>query len=185
MTHEDSGPTRSRGIHWRRALLPGVVLLVSLFVVFPVAGTLSGKLSAVIENDQAAFLPDSAESTKSLELETRFAGSQDIPALIVWERKGGVTDADTAAVDEAVQRIDDVEGVAGPASAPIPSEDGEALQVVVPLPGDNSAFETLPGIVEDVTDAAQVDGLPSYVTGPGGQFADFAAAFEGIDSNLL
>ncbi len=185
MTHEDSGPTRSRGIHWRRALLPGVVLLVSLFVVFPVAGTLSGKLSAVIENDQAAFLPDSAESTKSLELETRFAGSQDIPALIVWERKGGVTEADTAAVDEAVQRIDDVEGVAGPASAPIPSEDGEALQVVVPLPGDNSAFETLPGIVEDVTDAAQVDGLPSYVTGPGGQFADFAAAFEGIDSNLL
>ncbi len=185
MTHEDSGPTRSRGIHWRRALLPGVVLLVSLFVVLPVAGTLSGKLSAVIENDQAAFLPDSAESTKSLELETRFAGSQDIPALIVWERKGGVTDADTAAVDEAVQRIDDVEGVAGPASAPIPSEDGEALQVVVPLPGDNSAFETLPGIVEDVTEAAQVDGLPSYVTGPGGQFADFAAAFEGIDSNLL
>ena len=185
MTHEDSGPTRSRGIHWRRALLPGVVLLVSLFVVLPVAGTLSGKLSAVIENDQAAFLPDSAESTKSLELETRFAGSQDIPALIVWERKGGVTDADTAAVDEAVQRIDDVEGVAGPASAPIPSEDGEALQVVVPLPGDNSAFETLPGIVEDVTEAAQVEGLPSYVTGPGGQFADFAAAFEGIDSNLL
>jgi putative drug exporter of the RND superfamily len=56
---------------------------------------------------------------------------------------------------------------------------------VVPLPGDNSAFETLPGIVEDVTDAAQVDGLPSYVTGPGGQFADFAAAFEGIDSQLL
>ncbi len=166
-------------------MLPGVVLLVSLFVVFPVAGTLSGKLSSVIENDQAAFLPDSAESTKSLELETRFAGSQDIPALIVWERKGGVTEADTAAVDEAVQRIDDVEGVAGPASAPIPSEDGEALQVVVPLPGDNSAFETLPGIVEDVTDAAQVDGLPSYVTGPGGQFADFAAAFEGIDSNLL
>jgi RND superfamily putative drug exporter len=30
-----------------------------------------------------------------------------------------------------------------------------------------------------------VDGLPSYVTGPGGQFADFAAAFEGIDGRLL
>ena len=34
-------------------------------------------------------------------------------------------------------------------------------------PGDNTAFETLPGIVEDVTEAAQIDGLPSYVTGPG------------------
>ena len=185
MAREDSGTEQRRGIHWRRALLPGVVLLVSLFVVFPVAGTLSGKLSSIIENDQAAFLPDSAESTRSLELETRFAGTQDIPALIVWERKGGVTDADTAAVGQAVDRIDAVDGVAGPASPPIPSEDGEALQVVVPLPGDNTAFETLPGIVEDVTEAAQVDGLPGYVTGPGGQFADFAAAFEGIDSQLL
>ena len=178
-------PPRRRGIHWRRALLPAVVLLVSFFVVLPVAGTLSGKLSSVTENDQAAFLPDSAESTKSLELETRFAGDQDIPALIVWERQGGLTDADLAAVEEARGRIGDVEGIAGPPSDLIPSEDGDAVQVVLPLPGDNSAFETLPGIVEDVTEAAQVEGLPSYVTGPGGQFADFAAAFEGIDGKLL
>jgi RND superfamily putative drug exporter len=166
-------------------LLPAVVLVVALFVVMPVAGTLSGKLSSVTENDQAAFLPDSAESTKSLELETRFAGDQDIPALIVWERTGGLTDADLAAVAEARTRLTEVKGVAGPASEPIPSEDGQAVQVVVPLPGDNTAFETLPGIVEDVTAAAEVEGLPSYVTGPGGQFADFAAAFEGIDTNLL
>jgi RND superfamily putative drug exporter len=180
----DPGASR-RGITWRRVLLPAVVLLIALFVVMPVAGTLSGKLSSVTENDQAAFLPDSAESTKSLELETRFAGAQDIPALIVWERAGGLTDADLAAVAEARTRLSDVEGVAGPASEPIPSEDGQAVQVVVPLPGDNTAFETLPGIVDDVTAAAKVEGLPSYVTGPGGQFADFAAAFEGIDTNLL
>ena len=166
-------------------LLPAVVLVVALFVVMPVAGTLSGKLSSVTENDQAAFLPDSAESTKSLELETQFAGDQDIPALIVWERTSGLTDADLAAVAEARTRLTEVDGVAGPASEPIPSEDGQAVQVVVPLPGDNTAFETLPGIVEDVTAAAEVEGLPSYVTGPGGQFADFAAAFEGIDTNLL
>ena len=102
MAQDDSGASTRRGIRWRRALLPAAVLVVSLFVVLPVAGTLSGKLSSVIENDQAAFLPDSAESTKSLELETRFAGSQDIPALIVWERKSGITDDDLAAVAEAV-----------------------------------------------------------------------------------
>ncbi len=185
-TDDPTEPRASRrGINWRRVLLPAVVLVVAVFVVMPVAGTLSGKLSSVTENDQAAFLPDSAESTKSLELETRFAGDQDIPALIVWERTEGLTDADLAAVAEARTRLSEVEGVAGPASEPIPSEDGQAVQVVVPLPGDNTAFETLPGIVEDVTAAAEVDGLPSYVTGPGGQFADFAAAFEGIDTNLL
>ena len=176
---------RRRGINWRRVLLPAIVLVVAFFVVAPVAGTLSGKLSSVTENDQAAFLPDSAESTKSLELETRFAGAQDIPALIVWERPDGLTEADLAAVSEASSRVSEVEGIAGPPGEPIRSEDGQAVQVVVPLPGDNTAFETLPGIVEDVTAAAEVDGLPSYVTGPGGQFADFAAAFEGIDTNLL
>ena len=155
-------PPRRRGIHWRRALLPAVVLLVASSSCSRWPGTLSGKLSSVIENDQAAFLPDSAESTKSLELETRFAGAQDIPALIVWERTGRA-DRRRPRRGRARRwsRIDDVEGIAGPASAPIPSEDGEAVQVVVPLPGDNSAFETLPGIVEDVTEAAQVDGLPS------------------------
>ncbi len=183
MTAEPGEP--KRGTRWRRALLPAVVLLVTLFVVAPVAGTLSGKLSSVIENDQAAFLPDSAESTRSLALETRFAGDQDIPALVVWERRGGLTDTDLSAVTEAAARLGDVAGVAGPASPPIPSDDGEAVQVVLPLPGDNSAFETLPGIVEEVAAAASIEGLPSYVTGPGGQFADFAAAFEGIDGRLL
>jgi putative drug exporter of the RND superfamily len=185
---QDSDRPARRGrqrINWRRVLVPAAVLVVVFFVVAPVAGTLSGKLSGVTENDQAAFLPDSAESTRSLELETRFAGNQDIPALIVWERTGGLTQADRTAVGQAVVRLGAVDGIAGQPSPPIPSEDGEAVQVVLPLPGDNSAFETLPGIVEDVAAAARVSGLPSYVTGPGGQFADFAAAFEGIDGKLL
>ena len=177
-------PPRRR-INWARAVLPAIVVLLTLLVVAPVAAGLSSKLSGVTENDQAAFLPDSAESTRSLELERRFAGTQDIPALVVWEREGGLTPADLAGVEAAAERLSAVEGVAAPASAPVPSEDGEAVQVVVPLPGDNTAFERLPGIVEDVTAAARVEDLPSYVTGPGGQFADFAAAFEGIDSQLL
>ncbi len=197
MTEPDATATRSRrrrpglrrpsvrGVSLRRVVLPALIVLLGLFVVLPVAGGLSGKLSSVTENDQAAFLPDSAESTRSLALEAQFAGAQDIPALVVWERSGGLTPQDLDDVEAAVERLSALDGVAGPASPPIPSEDGQAVQVVVPLPGDNSAFETLPGIAEDVSEAAQVDGLPSYVTGPGGQFADFAAAFEGIDGRLL
>jgi RND superfamily putative drug exporter len=169
----------------RRALLPAIVVLLGLFVVLPVAGSLGSRLTSVTENDQASFLPDSAESTQALELETRFAGDQDVPALIVWARTGGLTPQDASDVAAAVDRLADVEGVEGAPSPPVPSEDGEALQVVVPLPGDSSAFERLPAIVEDVTEAARVQGLPTYVTGPGGQFADFAAVFEGIDGTLL
>ena len=185
MSSPGGGASEPRRRLNRRAVLPAVIVLLGLFVVFPVAGSLSSKLASITENDQAAFLPDSAESTRSLELERRFAGTQDIPALVVWEREGGLTPADLAGVEAAAERLSAVEGVAAPASAPVPSEDGEAVQVVVPLPGDNTAFERLPGIVEDVTAAARVEDLPSYVTGPGGQFADFAAAFEGIDSQLL
>jgi RND superfamily putative drug exporter len=169
----------------RRALLPAIVLVLGLFVVFPVAGSLGSRLASVTENDQAAFLPDSAESTRALELETRFAGDQDIPALVVWERTAGLAPQDSAAVAAAVERLADVDGVEGAVSPPIVSEDGEALQVVVPLPGDSTAFERLPAIVQDVTQAAQVEGLPTYVTGPGGQLADFAAVFQGIDGKLL
>ena len=184
-TAPDAVAPPRRRFSLRRALLPALIVLLGLVVVLPIAGGLSSKLTEVTENDQAAFLPDSAESTRSLALETRFTGTQDIPALIVWERAGGLTPADLEEVGEAATRLSAVEGVAAPASEPMPSEDGEAVQVIVPLPGDNSAFETLPGIVEDVTAAAEVEGLPSYVTGPGGQFADFAAAFEGIDGRLL
>ena len=184
-TDPDTSSGTRRGFNLRRAMLPALIVLLGFFVVLPIAGNLSGKLTEVTENDQAAFLPDSAESTRSLALETQFTGTSDIPALVVWERAGGLTPSDLEAVAEAASRMGAVEGIAAPASEPIPSEDGEAVQVIVPLPGDNSAFETLPGIVEDVTDAAEVEGLPSYVTGPGGQFADFAAAFEGIDGRLL
>ena len=82
-----------RRIHWAKAALPALVVLLGLFLVAPVAGTLAGKLTGVTENDQSAFLPDSAESTRSLALETQFAGTQDIPALVVWERPEGLTDA--------------------------------------------------------------------------------------------
>ena len=182
MANKDAG---GRRIGWRRVLLPAAVLVVGLFVVAPVAGMLSGKLTSVTENDQAAFLPDSAESTKSLELETRFAGAQDIPALIVWERAGGLTDADLAAVDRGRAAAERRRGRrrAGIRAHPERGRRGR--------PGRRAAargqhrVRDAAGIVEDVTAAAQVEGLPSYVTGPGGQFADFAAAFEGIDSNLL
>src|SRR4051812_48722943 len=84
-----------------RWIIPAVIVLVGIFLVLPVAGTLSGKLGSVTENDQAAFLPESAESTKSVLLEERFAGAQDIPAIIVWERASGITAADKSAIADA------------------------------------------------------------------------------------
>ncbi|WP_231126616.1 MMPL family transporter [Motilibacter aurantiacus] len=151
-----------------------------------VSGGLGAKLGEVVENDQAAFLPESAESTKSLLIEERFAGDQDIPAIVVWERTGGITDDDRSAIESALEEIGRVDGVAGPPEGASVSEDGEAMQALVPLPGDNSAFEELPDVVDEIQAIAdRVEGTQAYVTGPGGSFADFAAAFAGIDGRLL
>jgi RND superfamily putative drug exporter len=178
-TDRAAHPGRSR---W---LLPVGVVAVC-FVLLVIASALGSKLSSVVENDQAAFLPESAESTKSVLLEERFAGAQDIPAIIVWERSSGITSQDQVAVADAAQRMADVEGVAGPATEPVMSQDGRAIQLVLPLPNDNEAFETLPDTVEKVQEIADsVSGTEAFVTGPGGSFADFATAFAGIDEQLL
>src|SRR3712207_6706423 len=81
----------------KRWLIPALVVLAGL-VLMGISSGLGSKLSSVVENDQAAFLPESAESTKSVLLEERFAGAADIPAIIVWERTSGITSEDQAAV---------------------------------------------------------------------------------------
>jgi RND superfamily putative drug exporter len=69
-------PLRKR-INWARVVVPPLAIL--LLLLSPFVGSLAGQLSSVTENDQAAFLPDSAESTRSLALETRFAGTRTSP----------------------------------------------------------------------------------------------------------
>src|SRR3712207_7899234 len=61
---------------------------------------------------------------------TLFRSQQDIPALLVWERPGGLTPADREAVTAALARVAGVQGLAGPPSPAQPSQDGQALQAV-------------------------------------------------------
>ena len=70
---------------------------------------------------------------------------------------------------------------------PLPSTDGAALQVIVPIdPGDGGWFEIGDRVAElrEVTEGSP-EGLEAFVTGPAGVAADFAEAFEDIDSTLL
>ncbi len=93
-------------------------------------GSFAGRLAEVQENDNAGFLPQSAESTLVLEELLKFTGSETIPSSVVFEREGGLTADDKAAIEDyagELGQVDDVdtEGV----SAPQYSEDGTAAQV--------------------------------------------------------
>jgi len=72
---------------------PLLVVLVWLLVGGPL-GSFAGRLAEVQENDNAAFLPRSAESTEALDTLVSFQDEETIPTTVVFERAGGLTPDD-------------------------------------------------------------------------------------------
>ncbi len=164
------------------------VVLVAWLVLAAAAAPLAGGLTGEQENDVAAWLPAEAESTRVLAGLDAFGADPDvIPAVVVYERAGGLTPEDLAAVDEDVRAFGGLDALGGEVVGPIPSEDGQAVQVVVPIDVGPDGWEAIAGPVDDVRAEAGdgPDGLAAYVTGPAGGAADSSAAFEGIDGALL
>ena len=177
-------PRRIRLLRW---LIPALVAVAWLVIAGPL-GSFSGKLAEVSENDSAAFLPDSAESTQVTELQRQFQTERALPVILLWEGDDGPLDP--TALTEAQQRLDEAVGIAedagalkGEPSPLIPSEDGVAVQAVLPF--DPDLGDALPDVVGELRDLPAIDGTTQYVTGPGALFADFAAGFSGIDGVLL
>ncbi|MFJ9938235.1 MMPL family transporter [Streptomyces virginiae] len=169
---------------WARWIVPLALLLVWLGI----GGTLgpyAGKLREVATNDQAAFLPRSAESTKVLEARKAFEGAQSVPAIVVWTADGARVTADQQeAAARAVGGLAGRPGVTGPPSPAVVSADGLAVQAVVPLAPDLG--EELPAVLDEVRQAAQrVPGTSVGIAGPAATQADLSDAFAGIDGLLV
>ena len=174
---------RASGARRRRWVLPAVLVLVWLAVGGPL-GSFQGQLAGVAENDNAAFLPTTAESTKVIELQQSFAEAEIIPAIVVYERESGITPGDITAAEDDVEQIGELDGLVGDVSPPIPSEDGQALQLIVPLDADLG--DELSTVVTDIRDIVADNDIEFVsVAGPGGIFADFGEAFGDIDGFLV
>ncbi len=167
-----------------RWLLPALVLLAWFGAAAPL-GSLSGQLTGVQENDTTSFLPDSAESTRVLELQQGFQPTQAIPAVLLWENPDGIDEATFGVIGERVDEAVRVAGdaVAGDPSPLITSDDGAAVQVFLPLSPELG--DEIVTVVADLREVVPVEGTDAFVTGPGGIFADFADGFAGIDGLLL
>ena len=146
---------------------------------------LAGKLTDAQDNEAASWLPKDAESTQVLGRAAAFVPENTAPAVVVYERPGGLTAQDQEAIAQDVEQFGAVDALAGDVVGPQVSQDGEAAQVVVPimLADWDLAIE----VVDELKAAGQDSpaGLEQFVTGPVGAAADSAAAFEGIDSTLL
>jgi RND superfamily putative drug exporter len=168
-----------------RVLVP-LVLVVIWLGLGGAFGSYAGKLGEVATNDQAAFLPQNAQSTKVIEEQEAFDQEETLPAIVVWTAEGGgpVDKAQQEAATGQLAALAGTDGLAGTPSPALRSEDGEALQGVVPLSPDLG--DRLAEVLDEVKAAAdEVPGTRAQLAGPAATQGDLSEAFAGIDGILL
>src|SRR5436190_21552829 len=74
------------------------VVLALWVVAVAVLAPLAGKLTSVQDNQISSWLPGEAESTKVLEITERIRSSNEIPAVVVYEKVTGLTQSDLATI---------------------------------------------------------------------------------------
>ena len=193
----------------RKPLWIAVVVIIAWLGITSIAGPTFGKLSTVQENDNAAFLPDNAESTLASKITVKFSDSSNdqIPTLLVF--LGDIDPKNNPAKMMQIQKYLDGLGaeilpesgkplstyfVPGFPIQAFPSEDGKAALVNIALSSDvaQDRIEEKPTLTlvvdflrEDLKKNFESQALTTHVTGFGGIFADLFGAFGSIDSTLL
>ena len=190
----------------RKPIAIAILVVIAWFGVTGFFGPLFGKLTSVQENDNSAFLPDSAESTKAVKLLESFAAGEStaFPTLVLLE--GSVGTEVLQQINAHLETISDLKLggtevplskylLAGSQITAFPAPDGKAVLASILL--DGAAIgevlpndePVLPAIVEalreDFTPFAKDLGFDSYVTGAGGLIGDLFGAFGDLDSTLL
>lgn len=184
--NEDSSQSRGRtALRRTRVLIPAV--LVVIWIAWTAwGGQTFANLSSVVTNDQAAFLPAEAESTRALDLQEQFSNGETVPAVIVASLQDGeLSDDDLSAAQSTAEEAGEISGV-DEVLPPQPSEDGQALQMTALLQSegedDDEALQQLRDLVAESFDEQT---WQAHVTGPAAYSADLAEAFSGVDGLLL
>lgn len=178
----------TKSTRWLRIVLPAAVIIIWLLAA-GLGGPTFGKLSSVSSNDQASFLPSDAESTQVSQWQAKFRDTESIPAVVVLESEDGIPRSELpqyAGLGEEMAAVEGVLGVeaGGGVVGPIPSEDGQAVQYLIPVDQGAGVEEVIVELTS-VLEASAPAGVTAYVTGPAGLTADLVAAFAGIDGILL
>ena len=180
----------------RRLPRPAVVVVLlglGMLLVGGFGGAYQGRLGEVQKNDNAAYLPATAESTRVSDEQRVFSPVQTVPGFLVYQRSGGLTPADRQKVAADVATLRRLPGVAtDQIPGPQFSTDGTTASLAVPLVGRNGAAAVNGNqlvTVENAVLAAARKGAPAglqvHSAGPGGLLVAFIDSFSGIDGTLL
>lgn len=184
-------------------------LTVAVWLLLGGAGLLAhAHIDDVTAAGQSSFLPEDSESTRALDaLQHASSGSEDVPVVIVFERPGGLSKKDIAAIGRigdglgelglsgATPIVDpfsgeyrnDLSEVARIANGVGPvSKDGEAALLVLAIDAaDRGAVVSGVEQIRRYLRAHERPGLHAYVTGPGGIAADLERVAEDAGRTLL
>ena len=163
-------------------------VVVFWLIIVAVIGPLAGKLTGAEKNDASAWLPAAAESTKVLDVQSRFQSPNIFTAVLVYDRPSGLTSADKAKAAADLVRFRGVTGVVNSQLAgPLVSRDGKAIETIVPVNLGSQGWNGASGAATTLRTIAtsNANGLAVHVAGPLGNAADSSNAFKGIDGILL
>ncbi|GLW63926.1 putative membrane protein ActII-3 [Actinomadura rubrobrunea] len=165
------------------------IVLVAWLIVLGAVGPFAGRLFGAADNDRLEYLPKSAESTEVLKAQEAFPQGQVIPAMIVYERDSGLTQADRQRAAADAQRLTREFAPQATPQTPQVSKDGKAMMFVVPLAatGDEQEGE----VILDAVDGMRKrlgdgeGGLEIKVAGPAGMGADEFLIFRDMEFTLV
>ncbi len=184
-------------------------LAVAVWLLIGAAGLLAhAHIDDVTAAGQSSFLPEDSESTRALNALQRVSnGSEDVPVVIVFERRGGLKDGDLQAIGRIGDGLGKLElAGATPVVDPFSGEyrneltqvarlakgigpvsrDGEAALLVLAIDAeDRGAVVKGVGQIRRYLWAHERPGLHAYVTGPGGIAADLEAIAADAGRTLL
>ena len=189
----------------RKGLWIAIVTIIAWLAIGGFSGQAFSKISNVQENDNSAFLPDTAESTAASKVIVKFSDqSADLlPTLLVFVGDVTPNSEKFLSINQFAQTLGDqvlpesgkplsTYFAQGAPLQAIPSADGKAALINVQLDANVAAENigdepALPLIIDFIREEmkSSVAGVDSHVTGPGGIFADLFDAFGSIDTTLL
>src|SRR4051794_1782985 len=177
MHHQIAGRLTSRVTKW--------IVLVAWVVILGISGGFAQKLTNVQDNEASSWLPGSAESTKALDELKPFQDPNDIPTVVVYHRTGGLSRQNLRTIATQLPQIQSMDGVTGKVTGPVTSSDREVAQTLVTYNFGKNGWNDLPATADTLRNLTKVPGVEVRIAGQGGQAADSAEAFAGIDGTLL
>jgi RND superfamily putative drug exporter len=169
------------------------IWIVAVAILMP----LGSKLTDETQDDTTSFLPESAESTDVVKLlDEDFPNGETTQGLIVYQRDGGLTDADQRTIAQQAKQLEDLPADKLPLTQPptVPFAKGSPPDLVAP--DDSLAYTvlTVPTNFDEAADWGKevrdttgddANGMRILLTGDLGFSADSEEVFGELDTKLL